>query len=129
MSKKQNRICWSDKSKKNSKSDTECMYVCTDMQFKGRLASLQVFDLGRQNRSTGATRMNIESSRSHALLCVSVVGHNLTTGIQTFGKPQPLPPKHIHVQSIVYDVIVHVCTRIYIRIMYNNKKSESHFRD
>ena len=46
---------------------------------------MQVFDLGRQNRSTGATKMNIESSRSHALLCVTVAGENLTTGTQTFG--------------------------------------------
>ena len=70
-----------------------CMYICMYVHecvhghsycFEG-LISMQVFDLGRQNRSTGATKMNIESSRSHALLCVTVAGENLTTGTQTFG--------------------------------------------
>ncbi len=47
---------------------------------------MQVFALGRENRSTGATKMNIQSSRSHALLCVTVMGLSRTTGVQTIGK-------------------------------------------
>ena len=46
---------------------------------------LQVFALGHENRATGATKMNIQSSRSHALLCVTVMGINNTTGIRTMG--------------------------------------------
>ncbi|XP_064399470.1 kinesin-like protein KIFC3 [Halichondria panicea] len=46
----------------------------------------EVFTLGHENRSTGATKMNIQSSRSHALLCIIVMGLNRTTGVQTIGK-------------------------------------------
>ena len=47
---------------------------------------VQVFALGRDNRATGSTRMNIHSSRSHALLCVTVMGVSRTTGMQTTGQ-------------------------------------------
>ncbi|XP_059172846.1 kinesin-like protein KIFC3 isoform X2 [Physella acuta] len=46
----------------------------------------KIFETGRQNRSTAATSMNERSSRSHCLLCVSVVGVNLLTGSKTFGR-------------------------------------------
>ena len=46
---------------------------------------LKVFAVGHKNRATAATNMNIESSRSHALLCIKVTGKNLTTGAQTLG--------------------------------------------
>ena len=42
--------------------------------------------MGHKNRATAATTMNIESSRSHALLCIKVTGKNLTTGAHTLGK-------------------------------------------
>ena len=45
----------------------------------------QVFTLGQKNRSTAATKMNISSSRSHALLCISVMGHNAINGTKSFG--------------------------------------------
>jgi kinesin family protein C2/C3 len=48
--------------------------------------SMQVFALGHENRSTGATKMNIYSSRSHALLCITVIGVNKSTGSQTIGR-------------------------------------------
>ena len=48
--------------------------------------SVQVFALGHENRSTGATKMNIHSSRSHALLCITVMGINKTTGVKTVGR-------------------------------------------
>ena len=47
---------------------------------------LQVFSCGQENRATAATNMNEHSSRSHALMCVSIVGSNKTTGAKTLGK-------------------------------------------
>ena len=47
---------------------------------------LQVFSVGQENRATAATNMNEHSSRSHALMCVSVVGTNKTTGAKSLGK-------------------------------------------
>lgn len=46
---------------------------------------LQVLAHGQVNRATGATQMNIQSSRSHALLCVAVKGENKVTGVVTLG--------------------------------------------
>lgn len=46
----------------------------------------RVFTIGHDNRATASTNMNEHSSRSHALLCVEIVGENLTTGVKTFGK-------------------------------------------
>ena len=40
--------------------------------------------------------MNICSSRSHAILCVSVMGHNVINGIKTFGKSiEPESAKYV----------------------------------
>lgn len=52
------------------------LYVCV---------MIQVFTLGHENRSTGTTKMNIYSSRSHALLCITVIGVSKSTGSQTIG--------------------------------------------
>lgn len=46
----------------------------------------KVFELGRVNRATDFTNVNEHSSRSHALLIVSVTGINLTSGARTVGK-------------------------------------------
>ncbi|XP_072925828.1 kinesin-like protein KIFC3 isoform X1 [Hemitrygon akajei] len=46
----------------------------------------KVFELGRVNRATDFTNVNEHSSRSHALLIVSVTGINLTSGVRTTGK-------------------------------------------
>lgn len=46
----------------------------------------EVFAMGKTNRATAITDMNEHSSRSHALLCVTVVGVNKTTGHRTTGK-------------------------------------------
>ncbi|XP_067853799.1 kinesin-like protein KIFC3 isoform X2 [Heptranchias perlo] len=46
----------------------------------------KVFELGRLNRATDFTNVNERSSRSHALLIVSVTGTNLTSGVRTTGK-------------------------------------------
>lgn len=46
----------------------------------------EVFAIGKTNRSTAITDMNEHSSRSHALLCVTVTGFNKTTGRKTIGK-------------------------------------------
>ncbi|MBN3293254.1 KIFC3 protein, partial [Polypterus senegalus] len=46
----------------------------------------KVFDLGYMNRATACTNLNEHSSRSHALLIVTVNGLNMTTGTRTSGK-------------------------------------------
>ncbi|XP_015769145.1 PREDICTED: kinesin-like protein KIFC3 [Acropora digitifera] len=46
----------------------------------------EVFSIGKTNRATAITDMNEHSSRSHALLCVTVIGTNKTTGQRTTGK-------------------------------------------
>lgn len=46
----------------------------------------ECFRIGQQNRATAATNMNEHSSRSHALLCVTVIGFNKTTAAKTTGK-------------------------------------------
>ncbi|XP_015224145.2 kinesin-like protein KIFC3 isoform X2 [Lepisosteus oculatus] len=46
----------------------------------------RVFELGHMNRATACTNLNEHSSRSHALLIISVTGVNSTTGHRTAGK-------------------------------------------
>ncbi|XP_052387647.1 kinesin-like protein KIFC3 isoform X4 [Carassius gibelio] len=46
----------------------------------------KVFDLGHVNRATACTNLNEHSSRSHALLIVTVAGFNSSTGHRTSGK-------------------------------------------
>eukprot|EP00698_Gefionella_okellyi_P019273 TRINITY_DN5888_c0_g1_i1.p1 TRINITY_DN5888_c0_g1~~TRINITY_DN5888_c0_g1_i1.p1 ORF type:complete len:5059 (-),score=1335.09 TRINITY_DN5888_c0_g1_i1:98-15274(-) len=49
----------------------------------------QVFEImkrGLLNRSIGVTNMNEHSSRSHCILSVYAEGHNLATGLKTYGK-------------------------------------------
>ncbi|XP_027870372.1 kinesin-like protein KIFC3 isoform X3 [Xiphophorus couchianus] len=46
----------------------------------------RVFELGRVNRATACTNLNEHSSRSHALLIITVSGFNTTTGTRTQGK-------------------------------------------
>lgn len=46
----------------------------------------RTFATGHKNRATACTNMNEHSSRSHALLCVEVIGTNKTTGAKTLGK-------------------------------------------
>ncbi|XP_043959346.1 kinesin-like protein KIFC3 isoform X2 [Gambusia affinis] len=46
----------------------------------------RVFELGRVNRATACTNLNEHSSRSHALLIITVSGLNTTTGTRTQGK-------------------------------------------
>ena len=54
----------------------------------------RVFTIGHENRATASTNMNEHSSRSHALLCVEVVGENITTGVKTLGKFGHGPVSH-----------------------------------
>ncbi|XP_038070425.1 kinesin-like protein KIFC3 isoform X2 [Patiria miniata] len=46
----------------------------------------EVFRRGKRNRATATTDMNEHSSRSHALLCVKIVGSNKTSGKRVMGK-------------------------------------------
>ncbi|ETE65194.1 Kinesin-like protein KIFC3, partial [Ophiophagus hannah] len=48
--------------------------------------SPQVFELGHINRATECTHLNEHSSRSHALLMITVRGTDCSTGIKTTGK-------------------------------------------
>ncbi|XP_064781319.1 kinesin-like protein KIFC3 isoform X2 [Oncorhynchus masou masou] len=46
----------------------------------------RVFELGHMNRATACTNLNEHSSRSHALLIITVAGINFSTGNRTQGK-------------------------------------------
>ncbi|CAB1339672.1 unnamed protein product [Coregonus sp. 'balchen'] len=46
----------------------------------------RVFELGHMNRATACTNLNEHSSRSHALLIITVAGFNSSTGHRTQGK-------------------------------------------
>ncbi|XP_028257278.1 kinesin-like protein KIFC3 isoform X2 [Parambassis ranga] len=46
----------------------------------------RVFELGHMNRATACTNLNEHSSRSHALLIITVSGFNIATGTRTQGK-------------------------------------------
>uniref|UniRef100_A0A665TFF5 Kinesin-like protein n=1 Tax=Echeneis naucrates TaxID=173247 RepID=A0A665TFF5_ECHNA len=46
----------------------------------------RVFELGHMNRATACTNLNEHSSRSHALLIITVSGFNVDTGNRTQGK-------------------------------------------
>ncbi|XP_065808686.1 kinesin-like protein KIFC3 isoform X4 [Labrus bergylta] len=46
----------------------------------------KVFELGHMNRATACTNLNEHSSRSHALLIITVSGFNASTGNRTQGK-------------------------------------------
>ncbi|XP_075884115.1 kinesin-like protein KIFC3 [Nelusetta ayraudi] len=46
----------------------------------------KILAMARRNRITFGTQMNQHSSRSHALLCISVEGTDLATGSKTTGK-------------------------------------------
>uniref|UniRef100_A0A672ZUF3 Kinesin-like protein n=1 Tax=Sphaeramia orbicularis TaxID=375764 RepID=A0A672ZUF3_9TELE len=46
----------------------------------------RVFELGHMNRATACTNLNEHSSRSHALLIITVCGFNTATGNRTQGK-------------------------------------------
>lgn len=50
-----------------------------------------VLTTGWRNRAIAATNMNEHSSRSHAILRVTVTGHNSTTGLRTTGRRRQLP--------------------------------------
>lgn len=57
-----------------------------------RLSLLQVFEFGHTNRTTEFTNLNEHSSRSHALLIVTVRGVDCSTGLRTTGEPGPPAP-------------------------------------
>ncbi|XP_076807108.1 uncharacterized protein LOC143450438 [Clavelina lepadiformis] len=80
----------------NSKSEKlEIKMNADGSLFVSKLRSMPVNDLGdvnklfqagRSNRATASTNMNEHSSRSHAVLIITVTGKNKTTGIETLGK-------------------------------------------
>ena len=79
---------------------------------------MQVFALGHENRSTGATKMNIYSSRSHALLCITVIGVSKSTGSQTIGRLLQYCYYNIH--SKISQYTFHIATQslpIYCKIL------------
>lgn len=67
---------------------TEGLFVpgLTEIQVNDVDELNEVFAIGKTNRATAITDMNEHSSRSHALLCVTVIGVNKTTGHRTTGK-------------------------------------------
>nr|XP_046205768.1 kinesin-like protein KIFC3 isoform X2 [Oncorhynchus gorbuscha] len=63
----------------------------------------RVFELGHMNRATACTNLNEHSSRSHALLIITVAGINFSTGHRTQGV-------HTHTHTIPVPDIVHTHT-------------------
>lgn len=60
--------------------------------------------MARRNRITFGTQMNQHSSRSHALLCISVEGTDLATGSKTTGNEHPhLPLWRTSVHRALYE--------------------------
>lgn len=53
--------------------------------FPRPLGLSQMLSLGKRNRATYCTNMNERSSRSHALLTVTITGTNCSTGTKTSG--------------------------------------------
>lgn len=63
----------------NPKAPLEpCLSLCP--------ARPQVFEFGHTNRTTEFTNLNEHSSRSHALLIVTVRGVDCSTGLRTTGE-------------------------------------------
>lgn len=58
---------------------------CSECDPQTCAVALQVLEAGRASRATACTDLNERSSRSHALLMVSVAGLNGTTGSRTQG--------------------------------------------
>lgn len=58
--------------------------------------------MARRNRITFGTQMNQHSSRSHALLCISVEGTDLATGSKTTGNYL------LHFLCVLYESQVHM---------------------
>ncbi|KAK3776928.1 hypothetical protein RRG08_016748 [Elysia crispata] len=58
----------------------------TQVPVKSVQEVLQVFSTGREHRATESTSMNTRSSRSHCLLCITVLGQNLVTASKTSGR-------------------------------------------
>lgn len=50
------------------------------------LVFVKILATARRNRITFGTQMNQHSSRSHALLCITVQGTDLATGSKTTGQ-------------------------------------------
>lgn len=58
--------------------------------------SPQVFEFGHVNRATECTNLNEHSSRSHALLIVTVRGLDRSTGLRTTGGCHTASPSPGH---------------------------------
>jgi len=59
---------------------------CVEIEVSNVDEVVRVMELGAQNRSSAHTKMNMESSRSHSVVMVSVHGDNEETGKSTLGK-------------------------------------------
>ncbi|XP_076003007.1 kinesin-like protein KIFC3 isoform X3 [Genypterus blacodes] len=58
----------------------------TNLQVQSPEDINRVFELGHMNRATACTNLNEHSSRSHALLIITVTGYNCATQTHTQGK-------------------------------------------
>uniref|UniRef100_A0A673Y5P9 Kinesin-like protein n=1 Tax=Salmo trutta TaxID=8032 RepID=A0A673Y5P9_SALTR len=68
----------------------------------------RVFELGHMNRATACTNLNEHSSRSHALLIITVAGVNSSTGHRTQGThtlPVPDIAHKVHRHTVIQDDI------------------------
>ncbi|XP_030409844.1 kinesin-like protein KIFC2 [Gopherus evgoodei] len=58
----------------------------TSVEVQGLREIRKMLSLGKRNRATYCTNMNERSSRSHALLTITITGTNCSTGTKTSGK-------------------------------------------
>eukprot|EP00736_Rhodelphis_marinus_P000886 Rmarinus@m.29961 len=58
----------------------------TEVPVSGLHDVVQIMHLGFRNRSTGATKANAQSSRSHLVMSVTTRGHNIASGERVFSR-------------------------------------------
>lgn len=67
----------------------------------------QILATARRNRITFGTQMNQHSSRSHALLCITVQGTDLATGSKTTGQSAGFTETFLLVPDLVFPLLLH----------------------
>lgn len=75
---------------------------------------VKILATARRNRITFGTQMNQHSSRSHALLCITVQGTDLATGSKTTGQ------SHSHIHPSTGKAFVNTCDKFFNQIWHSS---------